>query len=109
MEGLPRMSRTNKQLALIFVAVIVVGVVVYLAAERAATDQATQNYDNQIASCEAGNPVREAVVLATQTASETAHPIDARPLYATATQKILRAPFVEPTGARDCQKAIKEP
>lgn len=72
-----------------------------------AAEEAQTNYENQLSACEAGNPVREAVILATDTAATLAAKGNAQ--YREAARKIRVAPFVNNSGARDCDKAVIKP
>lgn len=92
----------------IFVTLIIVSALIIHAVESNAGAEAQTNYENQVAACEAGNPVREAVLLAVDTAAEVANKGNAR--YAAAADKITAAPYVDDlTGARNCDEAVKHP
>ena len=77
--------------------------------ENSAAEQAATVYENQVDACEQANPLRESVVLAIRTASQTATPISARAQYADALNRQLHQPFIRSDGSKECAKAVKRP
>jgi len=75
--------------------------------EAVAAREALTNYENQIAGCHRSNPVRVAVVTATQTAAEVATKGNSR--YAASATRILEAPHIRPNGSVICKEAIDKP
>jgi hypothetical protein len=72
-----------------------------------ARQEASTNYQNQIAGCERGNPLRRGVVLALSTAAEKAAQGNAQ--YQQAVTAILAAPHVLADGSVVCKLAVKHP
>lgn len=100
------MAAGHRMIVGIFVTIIVAALIVIHIAET----QAVTNYENQLSSCIAGNPIREAVVLGLDTSSEVGLPKKARHRYSAAADKIFEAPYVnDATGKRDCNQAVKHP
>lgn len=85
---------------------VVVAVSAYFVNAHAA-EEAQTNYENQIASCQSGGPLRQGVVLALETAEKFAREGNER--YAAAILKIVNAPFTRPNGTRECRKAVIHP
>lgn len=100
-------TRERKAFVCIYLLMAVAGVLGYAKASSDGAEAAHQNYVNSLASCRAGNPVREAVWLATNTAAEYADRGNLK--YREAADKITAAPFVRPDGSRECGRAIVEP
>ena len=97
------LSRDTKQLLAFVVVVIAAAVITGQIARR----EAETNYRNQLAGCHRNNPVREAVVLAIETAAQ--HASAGRGRYAEAAAKVLAAPHVRPDGSVACEEAVHHP
>lgn len=92
----------------IFITIIVSSIIIISLVESSVGGESQVSYENQIAACEAGNPVREAVLLAIRTAQE--HAVAGNAAYAVAAQKIIDTPFTnEKTGARNCKEVVRHP
>lgn len=94
------MSRRTKRTLLWAGAILLICAAYVVPTERA--------WHNQVSSCESGNPIREAVVLATETAAEHSR-TGGNAAYRAAADKILAQPDIGPAGARDCGAAIPNP
>lgn len=103
------MNHERKLLSWIFIAIIVVGALVYYGSGRAAESESSHVYDTQLAACVQGNPLRESVLLAITTAAETTANPSARNRYAEAREHMLEQPFIRANGSKECEKAVTHP
>jgi nitrate/TMAO reductase-like tetraheme cytochrome c subunit len=103
------MSRESKQLAFIFVAVIVVGLVVFLAAERKAGEQARTNYESALAACHRNNPKYLAYTEVVEAAAIYSTSPGLRARATEGLREIRSAPNVRHDGTTICGKAVREP
>lgn len=75
--------------------------------KHTAARESLTNYENAIASCHAGNPVRRGTVLGLKTAAAAAQRGNKR--YALAAEDITSQPHVRADGSRVCAEAISHP
>jgi hypothetical protein len=103
------MTGQRRVLAWIFAAVIVVGVVVYLAAADAATNQAQRNYKNSIAGCHRANAHYLADNLVIEAAAASSTNPEVREGAREALRHIREQPHVRRNGTTECAKAVIAP
>lgn len=75
--------------------------------QKVAARESQTNYENAIASCHAGNPVRRGTVLGLHTAAEAA--THGNKLYREAAADITSQPHVRADGSRVCSQAVTRP
>lgn len=75
--------------------------------QAVAARESQTNYENAIASCHAGNPVRRGTILGLTTAAALAS--HGKNRYARAAEEITSQPFVREDGSRVCLEAINRP
>jgi hypothetical protein len=102
------MSRESKRLAWIFVAIVVVGALLYLAVTHRAHEESIHNWENSVHACQRANPKWRAYTLVVGGA-QTSTNADVAHKAGLALKLIREQPFVRSDGTTECGKAYPEP